>query len=51
MDDRRKMRDWQVEAIKRGMEAADRGELVLYAKVRAWAKSPGARPTPVPKSK
>jgi len=52
MDDRQQMRDWQLEAIKRGMEAADRGELVPHDKVRAWAKSLGARrPRPVPKSK
>jgi predicted transcriptional regulator len=46
------MHDWQIEAIKRGIEAADRGEIVPHEKVKAWAQSLGTRrELPVPKSK
>jgi predicted transcriptional regulator len=33
------IQEWQIEAIKRGVEAADRGELVPHDQVKAWAKS------------
>jgi RHH-type rel operon transcriptional repressor/antitoxin RelB len=33
------LQEWQIESIKRGMEAADRGELVPHDQVKAWAKS------------
>jgi RHH-type transcriptional regulator, rel operon repressor / antitoxin RelB len=33
------VQEWQIEAIRRGMEAADRGELVSHDQVKAWAKS------------
>jgi RHH-type rel operon transcriptional repressor/antitoxin RelB len=33
------VQEWQVEAIKSGIEAADRGELVPHDQVKAWAKS------------
>jgi RHH-type transcriptional regulator, rel operon repressor / antitoxin RelB len=33
------VQEWQIEAIHRGMEAADRGELVSHDQVKAWAKS------------
>jgi RHH-type rel operon transcriptional repressor/antitoxin RelB len=44
--------DWQVEAIEKGIAAADRGETVAHEKVEAWAKSLGTRrELPRPKSK
>ena len=46
------VQDWQVEAIKKGIEAADRGELVPHDRVKAWAKSLGTRrELPRPKSR
>ena len=33
------VQEGQIEAIKRGIEAADRGELMPHEKVKAWAKS------------
>jgi predicted transcriptional regulator len=46
------VQDWQVAAIKKGIEAAGRGELVPHAKVKAWAKSLGTRrELPRPKSR
>jgi RHH-type rel operon transcriptional repressor/antitoxin RelB len=36
------VQEWQIEAIKRGIEAADRGELVPHEQVKAWAKSVAA---------
>ena len=45
------MQDWRLEAIKRGIEAADRGEVVPHDKVKSWAKSLGTRrELPLPKS-
>jgi predicted transcriptional regulator len=38
-----KTQDSQVEAIKRGIAAADRGEIVLHEKVKKWAASLGAK--------
>jgi predicted transcriptional regulator len=37
------VQDWQVEAVKKGLDAVDRGEVVPHDKVRAWAKSLGTR--------
>ena len=52
MDDRRQTHDWQVEAIKKGIDAVERGEAVPHDKVRTWAKSLGTRrERPMPKSK
>ncbi len=46
------VQDWQVEAIKKGIAAADRGEAVPHERVKAWAKSLGSgRELPRPKSK
>jgi RHH-type transcriptional regulator, rel operon repressor / antitoxin RelB len=46
------IQDWQVEAIKHGIAAADRGETVPHDKVKAWAASLGTRKElPRPKSK
>jgi RHH-type rel operon transcriptional repressor/antitoxin RelB len=46
------IQDWQVEAIKQGIAAADRGETVPHDKVKAWAVSLGTRKElPRPKSK
>jgi RHH-type transcriptional regulator, rel operon repressor / antitoxin RelB len=46
------VQDWQVEAIKKGIEAADRGELVPHDKVKALVKSLGTRrKLPRPKSR
>jgi len=51
MTDRQQIHEWQIEAIKRGIEAADRGELVPHDKVKTWAKSLGThRELPRPKS-
>jgi RHH-type rel operon transcriptional repressor/antitoxin RelB len=33
------VQEWQIDAIRRGIEAADRGELVSHDQVKAWAKS------------
>jgi len=46
------VQDWQVEAIKKGIEAADRGELVPHERVKSWVKSLGTRrKLPRPKSR
>ena len=46
------IQDWQVEAIKQGIAAADRGEAVAHDRVKAWAVSLGTRQElPRPKSK
>jgi predicted transcriptional regulator len=46
------VQDWQIEAIKKGIEAADRGETVPHDKVKAWVKSLGSRrELPLPKSR
>ena len=37
------VQDWQVEAIKKGIAAADRGDVVPHGKVKAWARSLGRR--------
>jgi len=52
MDDRQQMDDWKVGAIKRGLDAAQRGEIVPHEEVRAWAESLGTQhQLPLPKSK
>jgi RHH-type transcriptional regulator, rel operon repressor / antitoxin RelB len=33
------VQEWQIVAIREGLEAADRGELVPHDQVKAWAKS------------
>jgi RHH-type transcriptional regulator, rel operon repressor / antitoxin RelB len=33
------VQEWQISAIRRGLEAADRGALVPHDLVKAWAKS------------
>jgi RHH-type transcriptional regulator, rel operon repressor / antitoxin RelB len=33
------VQEWQIEAIGRGIETADRGELMPHDRVKAWAKS------------
>ena len=46
------IQDWQVEAIQKGIAAADRGDLIPHDKVKAWAKSLGKRrKLPRPQSK
>jgi RHH-type rel operon transcriptional repressor/antitoxin RelB len=46
-----KAQDWQVEAIKKGIAAANRSEAVSHECVKRWAKSLGtARELPRPKS-
>ena len=46
------VQDWQVEAIKTGITAADRGGTIPHQKVKAWAKSLGSgREPPRRKSK
>jgi predicted transcriptional regulator len=46
------VQDWQVEAINKGIAAADLGETVPHDRVKAWARSLGTRrELPRPKSK
>ena len=43
---------WQVAAIKEGIAAADRGEVVDHAEVKAWLESWGTeRELPPPRAK
>jgi len=37
------VQEWQIAAIKEGIAAADRGELVPHEDVRAWAAAPDSR--------
>jgi predicted transcriptional regulator len=37
------VQEWQIDAIKKGIEAADRGELVSHDRVKAWVRSLGSR--------
>jgi len=37
------VQEWQIAAIKAGMAAADRGDLVPHEEVRAWAAALGSR--------
>jgi len=46
------IQDWQVAAIKKGIEDAERGATVPHEKVKAWANSLGTRrELPRPKSR
>jgi RHH-type transcriptional regulator, rel operon repressor / antitoxin RelB len=37
------VQEWQIAAIKEGIAAADRGDIVPHEDVRAWAAALGAR--------
>jgi RHH-type rel operon transcriptional repressor/antitoxin RelB len=37
------VQEWQISAIKEGIAAADRGDLVPHEDVRAWAAALGSR--------
>ena len=37
------VQEWQIAAIKEGIAAADRGDLIPHEDVRAWAGSFGSR--------
>jgi RHH-type transcriptional regulator, rel operon repressor / antitoxin RelB len=37
------VQEWQIGAVKEGVAAADRGDLVPHEDVRAWAASFGSR--------
>jgi RHH-type transcriptional regulator, rel operon repressor / antitoxin RelB len=37
------VQEWQIAAVKEGIAAADRGNLVPHQDVRAWAASLGSR--------
>jgi RHH-type transcriptional regulator, rel operon repressor / antitoxin RelB len=37
------VQEWQIAAVKEGIAAADRGNLVQHEDVRAWAASLGSR--------
>lgn len=37
------VQEWQIAAVKEGIAAADRGNLVPHEDVRAWAASLGSR--------
>jgi RHH-type rel operon transcriptional repressor/antitoxin RelB len=42
--------EWEIQAIKEGIAAADRGEVVEHAEVMAWLESLGTdHPLPRPK--
>jgi RHH-type rel operon transcriptional repressor/antitoxin RelB len=46
------VQEWQINAIKEGIEAANRGKVVSHDRVKAWARSLGTRrERPVPKPK
>jgi RHH-type rel operon transcriptional repressor/antitoxin RelB len=46
------VQEWQIAAIKEGIAAADRGDLVPHEEVRAWAASLGSeRKLPRPRAK
>jgi RHH-type transcriptional regulator, rel operon repressor / antitoxin RelB len=46
------VQEWQIAAIKEGIAAADRGDLVPQKDVRAWATSLGSkRKLPRPRAK
>jgi RHH-type rel operon transcriptional repressor/antitoxin RelB len=46
------IQDWQIAAIKKGIDEADRGATVPHERVKAWAKSLGTRrELPRPKSR
>jgi len=37
------VQEWQIAAVKEGIAAADRGDLVPHEEVRAWAAALGSR--------
>jgi predicted transcriptional regulator len=41
--------NWQVDGIRRAIEAADRGELIPHAQVKAWVESWSDQELPMPK--
>lgn len=43
-----KYQDWKIQAIKQGLAAADRGELIPHEKVTAWLDSWGTEQEPPP---
>lgn len=46
------VQEWQIKAIREGIESADRGHVVSHDRVKAWAKSLGSRrelPRPKPR--
>jgi RHH-type transcriptional regulator, rel operon repressor / antitoxin RelB len=46
------VQSWQIEHIKKGIEAADRGEMIDRADVRKWAESLGTgHPLPPPQAR
>ena len=46
------VQEWQIKAIRDGVEAADRGHVVSHDRVKTWAKSLGTkRELPLPKSR
>jgi RHH-type transcriptional regulator, rel operon repressor / antitoxin RelB len=46
------IQEWQIKAIQKGIEEADRGKVVSHARVKSWARSLGSRrELPVPKAK
>ena len=46
------LEEWQIAAIKKGIAAADRGDLVPHEDVKAWAASLGSsRELPRPRVK
>jgi RHH-type transcriptional regulator, rel operon repressor / antitoxin RelB len=46
------VQEWQIAAIKEGIAAADRGDLIPHEEVRAWAASLGSkRKLPRPRAK
>lgn len=46
------IQEWQVAAIKKGMQDVERGATVPHERVKAWAKSLGTRrELPPPKSR
>jgi predicted transcriptional regulator len=48
------VQQWQIEAIKEGIAAAERGDLIPHEEVRAWVESWGSAhelPRPRPRSK
>jgi predicted transcriptional regulator len=46
------IQEWQIKAIQKGIEAADRGKTVSHERVKGWARSLGSRrELSVPKAK
>jgi RHH-type transcriptional regulator, rel operon repressor / antitoxin RelB len=46
------IQEWQIKAIQKAIEEADRGKVVSHQRVKSWARSLGSRrELPVPKAK